>query len=354
MGTLTYADPNRSRWLGSTDIVALAGLSHWRTPIGVWEEKVAGLNGKAPQPSPEPEGGPVLLALGKHVEPFIARRYEMLDPFLNVTVRINPLARRDVPYFACSPDFLVRPITAIGDIAAPPFTHGLETKMVLFSGHRAEELETWGEEGTDQVPQDYLIQCQWCLAVTGLPRWDLAALWYGTEIKRYTILPQPELMARLKEIADDFWKNHVLTFHPPKPDGSKEYSRFLAKSLIQKAEPMRFDLDNDPAYQDEQLRLFDMNILSECRSTAFDLRMATAAKEAAWQKFAMRFGTLAKVRCGAQEYSIRTQTRTTTDWKGIVQAISHELDPALFEEFTKEGQPYLVTTIRQSPKQNKE
>lgn len=349
MNTLTYAHSDRSHWLGATDIVKLAGLGRWGSEIQVWEEKVAGLNGKPRIEQEEP--GPVLLQLGKFVEPFIADRYQALSAHTLHAVRSAPLVHPDVAYWACSPDFLIRDYASLIE-GRSLFLHGLETKLVLFGGNRSEELETWGEEGTDQVPQDYLVQCQWSLAVTGLPRWDLAALWYGAEIRRYTILPQPELIARLKEVADDFWTNHVLTEKPPKPDGSKDYSRFLAKDTSRRAYSLRFDLDNDPAYQDKELLAHDGRLLKDYALAVRVLRGAAANKEQKQQEIALRFGTAAKIRYDGLEYAIRSQTRSTTDWKGIVQEISHELDPALFDRHTKTGEPFLVTSIKPSP--NKE
>lgn len=360
MENLTYAHPDRSHWLGSTDIVKLCRLSHWGNEITVWEEKVAGLNGKAPQKQQEPDEGAVLLELGKYVEPFIAERYEALHQGRVVSFRTSSLAHPNTLYWACSPDFLIAPCLALTMQSTEPYDrrqhiiHGLETKMVLFSGHRAEELETWGEEGTDQVPQDYLIQCQWCLAVTGLPRWDLAALWYGSEIRRYTILPQPELIERLKAIADDFWKNHVLTEKPPLPDGSKEYSRYLAKDIDRRAYSLRYDLDNDPAYQDTQRFAEDWSLVLGLGAATAEVKEALQRKEAAVQAFALRFGTAAKVRCGATEYAIRAQTKKTTDWKGIVEEAFMSVAPEVMKRHTKEGEPFLVTTIRSSPKGNKE
>lgn len=350
---LTYAHPDRSHWLGATDIVVLSGLGRWGSVIKVWEEKVAGLNGQALPAPVEPDEGPVLLELGKYVEPFIADRYQHLAGYTLHAVRTAPLVHPEKDYWACSPDFLIRThISGTDGIA--PILHGLETKLVLFGGHREEGLETWGEEGTDQVPQDYLVQCQWSLAVTGLPRWDLAALWYGAEVRRYTILPQPKLIARLKEIADDFWRNHVLTEKPPKPDGTKDYSRYLARDIGRRAVSLRYDLDNDPAYQDAMRFAEDWALVMGLGAATSNIKEALRQKEAAVQAFAMRFGTSARVRSGTQEYAIRAQVKSTTDWRAIVTEIAPTLDPAVILRHTRESSPFLVTTIRPSPKPNKE
>lgn len=75
----------------------------------------------------------------------------------------------------------------------------------------------FGEPGTDEVPQEYLIQCNHYMAVLDYPVWDLAVLIGGNEYRRYEIPRDEEFIEGLIEAEHNFWQ-HVLSKTPPDPD----------------------------------------------------------------------------------------------------------------------------------------
>jgi putative phage-type endonuclease len=84
----------------------------------------------------------------------------------------------------------------------------------------------FGEEGTDQVPPDYLIQAMHYLYVTGKDTADLAVLVGGQKHRIYTIERDDELIRDMVEQAEEFWSNTQQGI-PPELDGSEGSAAYL-------------------------------------------------------------------------------------------------------------------------------
>ena len=103
-------------------------------------------------------------------------------------------------------------------------TWGLEAKS---AGQRTSHR--WGEAGTDEVPQEYLFQCAWCMATVERPFWDLAVLLGGNDYREYRIARDTEFERQLIELATRFWTDHVEAGVPPPPDASESAKALLAR-----------------------------------------------------------------------------------------------------------------------------
>jgi predicted phage-related endonuclease len=99
---------------------------------------------------------------------------------------------------------------------------GLEIKT---AGFRTAKL--FGEAGSDQIPETYLCQCAWYLAVADLDEWDLAVLINGSDYRVFNIQRSARLENRLIEIATQFRERHILAQVPPPIDGSKAAENYL-------------------------------------------------------------------------------------------------------------------------------
>ncbi len=102
---------------------------------------------------------------------------------------------------------------------------GLECKNV-----GAFNVAGFGPEGSDQVPDYMLLQCQWYLWITGYEFWDLAALMGGNDLRIYTIRRDDALMADLLRIALDFWRC-VEDAKPPELTWDSDATTQLLKRL---------------------------------------------------------------------------------------------------------------------------
>jgi putative phage-type endonuclease len=209
----------RAGGLGGTDMAAVVGLSPWKRPIDVFQGKID------PQGFAEPDKE--CLFWGSALEPIIRERYairydvqvlapdaigEMFPnnrPWRNQTIVIGP-----EPWMLGTPDGLL-----------PSHRCGLEIKC---SAYQSQE---WGKEGTDEIPQHYLVQVMWYMAVTGLGAWNIAVLFSGNRLQAYRVERNQELIDSLLERGRSFWNDNVLKQVPPAIDESESYSRYLARKF---------------------------------------------------------------------------------------------------------------------------
>lgn len=115
-----------------------------------------------------------------------------------------PFSLMPIPWdwAAASPDALVYSHT--GRLIA-----GAEAKTVF-----KYDADDWGAEYTDEVRSDYLIQCQWGMAVMGLKWWWLVALIFG-EPRFYLIRRDDVLIRKLWAHGFNFMLKHVWPSIPP-------------------------------------------------------------------------------------------------------------------------------------------
>ena len=186
---------DRSKYIGGSDIGALLGLSHYKSPLAVWMEKT----GKEVKPVDS-----LPLRFGSFVEEFVANEYAKATGFAlsaDDTTRIHP------QYSFMS-----------GNIDRYVHEEGLHmpaTKILECKTANPFSRAQWGEVGSDQVPMSYLCQCVWYMSVTGIEKTDLAVLFGNTDFRIYTILRDPELENLVLEKAHHFWHEHVLKDIPP-------------------------------------------------------------------------------------------------------------------------------------------
>lgn len=126
---------------------------------------------------------------------------------------------------AMSPDFFVF------DQAMKPKQELIECKTGKLMSR-----DSWGAEGSDYVPADYLYQVTWyngnCREHYNSSNYtssDIAVLLGGEDFRIYPIPFEQDLFDLMLEGASDFWKKHVVPKIPPEPDGSKLFSDHLQK-----------------------------------------------------------------------------------------------------------------------------
>lgn len=196
---------NRNYGLGGSDIAALLGMSPYKTPVELWAEKVGHENYR------QKDG--LHLRYGKHVEPFVANEFEK-QTGLNTVEHEEAIwhPRHDFMYahvdrFVTSEAW--EPAVVNGAVVANSL---LECKTASVYGK-----DEWGPAGTDQVPQAYLLQCIWYMAITGCSSAHIAVLIGNSDFRTYQIHRDEELELMVIAQAKKFWHEHVLEGVPPKP-----------------------------------------------------------------------------------------------------------------------------------------
>ncbi len=96
---------------------------------------------------------------------------------------------------------------------------GLSEKksIIEIKAPRRDDLGNWGEDGTDHVPADALLQTHWGMMVTDSERGFVAAL-LGGDLRVYKIQRDRELEAKLLAAAKAFINIYVIPGVPPPPE----------------------------------------------------------------------------------------------------------------------------------------
>lgn len=209
--------------VGASEIAVLAGLSRWRTPIALWEAKLAGHRDDAGVPA----------ELGVLLEEPLAKYYAKesgVSP--RRLAKCDSLVHPTKPFALATPDRVVFPVPRV----SRALVHSVDE---LQSAERNVQIKStswrlaheWGEPGTDAVPEEYLVQVQWEMGVSvHLRLTDVAVLFDKDRFGIYPVAFNEELWLGLLEIAERFVVDHLLTGKPPPPDASTKYAEYLTRA----------------------------------------------------------------------------------------------------------------------------
>lgn len=174
----------RRTGIGGSDAAIACGLHPFVSPLELYWDKVGAL--------PFERETSERMVMGSALEAAIADVYA--ERF-NVKLRRHNAIRRNprYPFMLASPDRLIEGARI-----------GVEIKNVGDAVYRFSRQ--WGEEGTDEVPEPYLLQCLHYCVVFDYPEWHLGALVGGNTLKRYIVRRDPELEEMMLDAEHDFWQ----------------------------------------------------------------------------------------------------------------------------------------------------
>lgn len=178
---------NRQTGIGGSDVAAILGLSKWKTPLDVYNAKIA--------ENPVEESN-ASIEWGNRLEPVIRQKYADVTG-IPVTIPNTTFRHPEHPFMIANVDGLL------------PDGSVLEIKT-------ARSGADWGEEGTDEIPEYYLTQVQHYMAVTGAKMCDVAVLIGASDFRIYHVDFDPEIAAMLIEEEKAFWQR-VIDRNPPAP-----------------------------------------------------------------------------------------------------------------------------------------
>lgn len=198
---------DRSTYIGGSDAAAVVGETRYLSTHELWRRKL-GLSAEA-EDKPATRRGKVLepVALSEY-----ARRHG------DVTLRRwGPLVRhRSAKHVGAHIDAFAYPS------GGSPRRFLVEAKTINEWGYKKGE---WGEEYTDQIPREYLVQCHHYLTVFHwAPFIHLACLIYGQDpdgpnldgwLRVYTVGRNAEFSRLLLRAYRDFWTKVEKRIPPP-------------------------------------------------------------------------------------------------------------------------------------------
>ena len=221
----------RRSGIGGSDIGAICGVSPWRSPLDVYYDKIEELPASENN-TPFPTGENKALYWGAVHEAAIAEAYTVVTG--RKLMRYNRLLVHskyawligDVDRLAWCADG-TRPFNAkTGEVHTDT---GIEIKTARFKS------EEWGDEGSDNIPLSYFFQVQWYMEnLPTVQRFEIPALFGGSDLQIFIVHRDDALIAKLIEIGDDFWNNHVLAHVPPPPRSYEEVKRLHPEAAVER------------------------------------------------------------------------------------------------------------------------
>ena len=200
---MPYADwlELRKQGIGGSDASVVCGISRYKSPVELWLDKTGQL--------PPQEAGEAAY-WGTQLEPFVRAEFTKRTG-IEVIHKSELLQSEQHPFMLANLDG----ICEVPDVGTCIF----EAKTA--SAYKAGEWE-------DTIPDEYQLQIQHYMAVTGYAGTYIAVLIGGNTFRWKFVERDEELISMLIELEADFW-NHVQDCTPPPLDGSDAAAKFLAQ-----------------------------------------------------------------------------------------------------------------------------
>lgn len=202
---MPYADwlEYRKRGIGGSDASVVCGISRYKSPVELWMEKTDQI--------PCQEAGEAAY-WGTQLEAMVRTEFSKRTR-VEVKRVLQLLQSAEHPFMLANLD---------GVCEHPDFgTCVFEAKTA--SAYKAGEWD-------DTIPDEYMLQIQHYMAVTGYQGAYIAVLIGGNTFRWRFVARDEGLIASLIELEADFW-NHVKDGTPPPLDGSNAAARFLSEQF---------------------------------------------------------------------------------------------------------------------------
>ena len=280
----------RRRGIGGSDAAAVAGLNPWKSPIEVYLDKIGEL--------PKQEDNEKMY-WGRVLEDIVAKEFAKRTG--------KKVRRRNAILQHLEYEFMLANIDRelVGEKV------GLECKTT--SEYTKDE---WKD---DKVPEQYILQCQHYMAVTGYKGWWIAALIGGNKFIHKYIERDEDIINYLIQIESEFWQM-VQDRTPPAVDGS-ESSELILKMLYPESKP-----DTEIVLPSEAEVLIE-----EYELAAAEEKAAKERKEEAANKLKALLGEYETGRIGDRLVSWKTVRSYRLDSKALKAA-----HPEIYQEFARE------------------
>ena len=190
----------RTKGIGGSDVSVIAGVNPFRSIFQLWLEKTG-------QVEPE-ETENDNTHFGNVLEPVVKKEFSKRTG-LKVRAKRALLQSKEYPFM-------------LADLDGVIYENG---KMNLFEAKTASayKQEIW-EKG---IPEEYVLQVQHYMAVTGAEKTYLAALVGGNRFYWKVVRRDEQKIAEIIALEKAFWEENVLAGKEPVPDGSGATTDFL-------------------------------------------------------------------------------------------------------------------------------
>lgn len=209
----------RTRSIGASEAAAVCGLSRYETPMSVYLRKV-GITGDTVENA--------AMRMGKRLEQAIREEWSMLT-HQEVDYPIPMASHPDHDCITATPDGLLS------------VSEGLECKST--SSFASSDL---GEDGTDQIHQEWIIQAQQQMAVWHLERVHFAVLVDGRRLRTFVVNRNEKLIAAIVQMDLQMW-DRITNRIPPDWDFDNPSTPNEVKAMFSQVSGETVTLGEDAA-----------------------------------------------------------------------------------------------------------
>ncbi|MBM3467617.1 MAG: hypothetical protein FJX70_07325 [Alphaproteobacteria bacterium] len=182
----------RKNYLGGTDLAAICGLNPYRTALDVYLDKTS---------DDIAEDTNSAMHWGTLLEDVIAEEYGRISG-CRIEQPSQPIIHSNYKFLGANIDRWV---------ISSDLPYILECKTAGFT-----KAKDWGDSGTDQIPESYLVQVAYYAAICDVPKVDIAVLIGGQDFRIYTYNKNKDLEEKIIKIGINFWHNHIEQRIPPR------------------------------------------------------------------------------------------------------------------------------------------
>ena len=200
---------NRTQGLGGSDAAAVLGLSPYSSALDVYLRATGASEG------PDET---YAMRRGTALEPILRDEYERQSGRLaasGVSMR-HP----KYPWMVAHTDGRVADAKGLID----------DRRILEIKTTGLWTAQDWGEAGTDEIPEQHLVQVQHYLSVTGAEVCDVCAEIAGRDVELFEVPRNEELISMIEDIEGAFWNDHVLARVAPDPTDLEEAKKLWPKS----------------------------------------------------------------------------------------------------------------------------
>ena len=225
----------RNTGIGASEIAAAAGLGRdegcYQTGLEVFLRKL----GRLP---PVEETEPMIM--GRLLEPVVLTRFHQITG--TIPLDPHPPMYRSIarPWMTATPDTILT-----------------ESELVEAKTTNWRLRDRWSEEDTDQIPGQYLCQCQWQMAVMGdhVTTVFVPVLFDGAKTKIYRVDRNDSMIGFLIDAGQELWER-IQNDDPPEPNWEHESTPKLIREMHSEINGQVIELDDitaDAWFSYEQL-----------------------------------------------------------------------------------------------------
>lgn len=323
MFTVVHAEPRSREWhdlraegISASDVAVVMDRSTYGSRFDLWYTK---LYADGWETDDDQDGD--YAYWGNVFEPAIRGWFAKRHPEFYVDDDPGTCIHETEPWRRCNPDGLVYegPYKAQKDMIP---VAGLECKNV-----DRMMAERWGDERFQGIAQNYYDQVQWCMDVTGLTTWFVAALFGGNTPVEYEVTYDPAYAAVLREECGDFWQS-ILDGVQPEPDGHPATLRRLYRMF--------------PTRVDETVTVPD-DLAAEFRTAAELKTSATRAYDAAKARL---FAAIGEGRWAVDGDGEKVATRSVYPQERIDGERLRDEQPQIAADYVKKTMVHKLTPAK--------